>query len=102
MKRAFLAILLAGLLPSAHAGDLEHCKKVAGMAEIIMDQRQSGVDIVDAYEIAENNSSQAVTDLATMLITKAYDYPLMSLQQNKDRAISEFKSKWMVRCMQNK
>src|SRR5690554_1662159 len=90
MKRALL--LVAALASPLAMADIEKCTAAAGLAENIMKLRQANVS---ASELI------AATDLklAHLLVLQAYEKPLWSSQEAKDRVIGEFRDELFVTCM---
>lgn len=90
MKRALL--LVAALASPIAMADIEKCTAAAGLAENIMKLRQANVS---ASELI------AATDLklAHLLVLQAYEKPLWSSQEAKDRAIGEFRDELFIACM---
>jgi hypothetical protein len=89
-------LLIAALLPlTATAGTLsvEVCKSFSGLAETVMKNRQHGVDIIKAYDLAGDNKAYQ------MLVTDAYSKPKFSTATFRDSAISEFKNKYFLYCI---
>ena len=90
MKRALL--LVAALASPLAMADIEKCTAASQLAEGIMRLCQANVS---ASELI------AATDLklAHLLVLQAYDRPLWSSQEAKDRAIGEFRDELFITCM---
>lgn len=96
MKKLILAALFLPALALAEKPTFEVCQSYSTYAETVMESRQLGVDMASAYEMVKDEKI-----LSTILMS-AYDSPRYSTQDFKDNAISDFKNKWFLACIQSK
>lgn len=82
------------------------CTKVSQLAEALMDVRQSGVgmaavlkNIKPELEKLKGQFPKIIEDMPLNVLMAAYEYPLMSLPENKKSAITEFANQQMVKCI---
>lgn len=98
MKKLILIMALS-LSFATNADDkpdkLKLCKSLSNLAEKIMTNRQSGVDMVDMYEIASNS-------IAETMVTMAFDRPRFSSEQYRQGEVSRFKNLWFRECIKRK
>ena len=95
MKKLILAALFLPTLALAEKPTFEVCQSYSTYAETVMESRQLGVDMASAYEMVKDEKI-----LSTILMS-AYDSPRYSTQDFKDNAISDFKNKWFLYCIQS-
>lgn len=102
-KGALAAVATAICIASAHGEEsaLKQCASVAKAAEAIMTGRQGGFDILEAYELAKS-ADPRISELMTEMTTMAYEKPAYRTEDHASKAISDFKSEMMVRCMKAK
>ena len=96
MNKLILAALFLPTLAIAEETDFEICQSYSTYAEIVMENRQLGVDMASAYELVKDEK------LLSTILMSAYDSPRYSTQVVKDNAISDFKNKWFLACIQSK
>ena len=98
MKKIITALALSvAMISPAMADRAEFCKAATYMAEAIMNNRQSGVSVIDMMEIA--NNSQSNKKLLTSLITEAYAEPLYQTDEYKQKAATEFAAQQYLMCL---
>tara|TARA_R110002049_G_scaffold96042_1_gene235486 strand:+ start:115 stop:408 length:294 start_codon:yes stop_codon:yes gene_type:complete len=94
MKKLILSLAL--LLPlSAHA-EQSNCQGVSSLARVIMESRQTGVNIIDVINAVDDN------ELAKVIIIEAYKDPKFSTDDYKKTSINEFASRWYIICLKEK
>ena len=96
MKKLILAALFLPTLALAEKPTFEICQSYSTYAETVMEGRQLGVDMASAYEMVKDEK------LLSTILMSAYDSPRYSTQVVKDNAISDFKNKWFLACIQSK
>lgn len=97
MKKLILAV---ALLTLANVGYTAPCSEIAKLAESIMTSRQSNIDMVKMYAIADK--AGGATGNVTKAITKAaYSRPLYSTQEYKEKHIRKFKNDVFLQCLKS-
>lgn len=95
---SFFLVLLIRFSVSAYGSSFEYCKAISKVAKRISSARQNGVSAVDLHELLiKRNESKAMYRL---MIKEAFDAPLFSSENNKQKEISEFESKWFLICLE--
>ena len=92
---------VAGAILSIPAGaqqTMESCKSIATAAEFAMEYRQSGVDIIEAYDVFEGLEG-AEAAMARAIVTAAYGMPVYP-EGKREWATREFKTHVMLVCME--
>lgn len=79
----------------------ELCKVVDDLSRSIMSNRQSGVPMVDSMQIANNIEDDQVKDLVRAIVNDAYAEPRFSVEENQDKAITDFRNKMYHGCINN-
>ncbi len=77
---------------------LELCKKIGGYARSVMDNRQNGVPMSEAMDVIAT-ATESVATAARQIIIEAYDYPRMSVEENKLSATTDFENKVYLECV---
>ncbi|OBU53826.1 hypothetical protein A9K69_08550 [Stenotrophomonas maltophilia] len=77
---------------------LELCKSIGGYAKSVMDNRQNGVPMSEMMELAATGEG-GVASAAQEIIVDAYDYPRMSVEENKATATRDFENKVYLECI---
>lgn len=77
----------------------EECEAVGRIAERVMKGRQDGVPLQDALASMKGKNGEEVGPGFRRMVVDAYGQAPMGIQENKDRAIGEFRDKWQLTCM---
>ena len=96
MKKLILAALFLPTLAIAEDTDFEICQSYSIYAETIMDGRQNGTDMAVLYELVKDDK------VMSTIVMSAYDTSRFTTQDYKTKAISDFKNKWFLACIQSK
>lgn len=95
-----LALALAGALwagaGAAQEADIDpdvFCDELAGLAEALMDVRQSGGELGFALGVAGDS------DLIRSVVLDAWRVPRMSVPENQQREVSDFRDRWHLLCL---
>lgn len=94
-KILFLSSLLVSLPMIAEENI---CEEYGSTAELIMQKRQSGVDISQMLKIA-NSLNKKSKDVFTNMIIDAYDRPEYSGSKYKNEEIKKFKERYYIACL---
>ena len=98
MNRLFAAAILLSLTvatPSVAATPQEVCPSIGEMAATIMTARQNGVIMSTAMATVPDN---VLKDLAIDLVKKAYAVPQYNVDENRARAVTEFRNDTELAC----
>lgn len=101
MKRAaFLILALSPLPVFAEASQQEICRVVGDMAESVMIQRQAGAKMSDMLRIYGEDLAEVpeAVDHITKLTLLAFEKPLFSTDEAKNRSIIEFRNQAELGC----
>ncbi|MGK0547806.1 hypothetical protein ACSEE7_20150 [Halomonas cupida] len=79
----------------------DNCRGVYDIARGTMEARQAGVSASELIESAERNFQAPWLDLVKSIILDAYENPLFSTSDQKERFISEFANSAYVYCMKS-
>jgi hypothetical protein len=93
MKALILILALLPLTAFAEKPSFKDCTAFSNLAELFMESRQRGIDIVTSYENAGDNK------VFQMLVTAAYSESRFSIKIYQDKRIAEFKNKAFLYCM---
>ena len=96
MKKLILAALFLPTLAIAEDTDFEICQSYSTYAEKVMESRQLGVDMAALYELVKDDK------VMPTIVMSAYDTSRFTTQDYKTKAISDFKNKWFLACIQSK
>lgn len=101
LRRVAVLALCAGAMakPAIAITNDEACAQMASTAESIMRARQNGIAMQKVLEVASGSKSAAVKDGFRTIIMMAYDQPRFSTQENKQRAIDDFRDEMQLYCM---
>jgi len=94
-------VVFASQPTAADNEKLESCKRIAETAEIIMQTRQTGADVVEMYAIA-GRAEPDIRTRAIAMVSQAFDEPLRATTQDRQQTVSMFKSEAMTACMETK
>lgn len=100
-KHLLTFAVVAGLFPPAplFANDSdEQCSGIARIAELVMKRRQDGTSLQSTLDTLDKVSEGARPALKRMIIA-AYEVPVYSATENKDRAIGDFRDNQHVACL---
>ena len=105
MKKILTALLLITLASTSQAARTDSeknklCSVVKELAEVTMDSRLSGVDIVKAMEIA-NNAGSGERALVREITIKAYSSPNYKTDEYKASAIKDFGTEYYLDCIKH-
>lgn len=87
----FTAFLLAST--QAQPTPLEVCTSYAELAETLMEGRQAGVSMARAMDVAKDDPT------VSKMVIMAYDEPRMSVEENKRRAVEDFRDLIFMGCI---
>lgn len=107
MKTLIIALVLTLTSFSAKAYDTDLCGNLAGFAEQAMTWRQQNSDITQilavnaktAESFGNSEKAEILKALMNLLTIKAYKTPLFSTNENKARAVIEYKNNFFVECL---
>lgn len=74
------------------------CEEYGSTAELIMQKRQSGVDISQMLKIA-NSLNKKSQDVFKNMIIDAYDRPEYSSSKYRNEEIKKFKERYYIACL---
>lgn len=77
---------------------IEKCKSVAGVAELIMQGRQAGIEMEALITIVQTGEDANANKVIKLMIIEAYDSPRYSTPEYIRRAMIDFKNKWFLFC----
>lgn len=82
------------------------CVSVSEFAKSIMERRQNGESITDIIGIldkarSEHSTPETIYNAANNIILKAFDKPLYSSDEYKQKAIIEFSNQTYISCMKD-
>lgn len=101
MKKIVAALLLITVANASQAAiDEKTCLVVKEIAEATMSARQTGVDVVDMINLANETGGKLGT-LSKALAIDAYKMPSYSTKEFKDREIAEFGTRHYLNCIKN-
>ena len=97
------AIAAAMLFPAFAYGAPLTCEQMAGLAEKIMEARQSGVPMANMVKIAETSDmGEPERDFMRGATVMAYEKTAWRTDEAQKRAIAEFGNGIMVACIKNR
>ena len=94
MRKLILSAVVA-MSFNATASNLDNCYKLEELGEVIMTARQSGRSMGDLMKIADGN------ELVEAMVFDAFEAPLWSTDENKQKEINNFKSSMFKMCYKN-
>ncbi|MER9624023.1 hypothetical protein NKI98_21760 [Mesorhizobium sp. M0222] len=77
----------------------EACAQMAGAAESVMKARQNGIALQKVLEVANNPQYASGKDGFRAIIMMAYGKPRFNTEENKQRAIDDFRDEVQLYCM---
>lgn len=103
---SFIPMMLVPLCLAAQGAqkpneDFEECKRMEHSAKTVMESRQSDVPMSTMWGIAEESGSEYVKEMYKMLIRNAYDKPRFSLEENQQKAVTDFQNDFFSSCIRN-
>ena len=99
--RAKLIIIVALLTaPAAHAKNIALCVAASELAETVMSARQSGVSLMKLIQFAQTNKDESLRKFEINLAQEAFRQPRYRTLSNQKRAIVDFGSEQMGRCLE--
>lgn len=105
MNKLIAVLLLTGLASTSQAARTdseksELCRVVKELAEVTMDNRLSGVDVVESMRIA-NSASSDERALVREIVIKAYSSPNYKTDEYKESAIKDFGTEYYLDCIKH-
>lgn len=101
MKSALIAAALSLLVTPALADTkIEACTTIADTAKSAMQLRQTGADMPSLVKALDRELDGGALDLGIGLLQLAYDEPLFSGAEYKERAANEFSSTVFRACLE--
>lgn len=94
------ALLFAPAQPASAADDTT-CESLAEFAETIMTARQRGLTLSSALELLNDAKFERIRDLLRTIVIQAYEAPLWSTEENKTKAIGEFRNEVHLACLRS-
>jgi hypothetical protein len=100
---AAVAALLSGFAALPASAQEDGCANMGYLAEVIMQQRQSGMTMSDMVARAEASGEEnpQILDLTRAIIIDAYSRPQYGSPEYQENAISEFRNAVELACYQN-
>ena len=92
MKTLIAALALMMALSAPAQAEQSVCEKIAGLAESIMDARQSGVSVVDAMGTSGGSA------MIERMIIEAYEAHRYKAEIWQTGEIADFRDKWFLYC----
>ena len=93
IKTTIAAAFIAVMPMAATAQEeMASCEDIGALAQVIMENRQSGTRLSQMMEVADGNS------LVVALLTDAYNEPRWTTQSNQDRAVENFRNDVELLC----
>lgn len=105
MKHILAILMIVISFPVMAQNNHEFCSITAANAEFIMTARQAGVaanDLYDRYDSIKENFEEPETamGLVQAIILDAYNESRFTSREYIERAITEFKSKAYIQCLE--
>ena len=75
------------------------CTSIAELAGAVMGARQAGVPMDKMYNLPSDDA--AVQRLARILITGAFEIPMMMTKSNKERVTTDFRNQAFAACLKS-
>lgn len=95
MKKLVLALALSALLTltaQAEEKPKHVCESIGDLAEVIMQKRQGGADLTEILGLAGDNAA------IRGMVLSAYEEANYNSQQYKNKAIRDFKERFVLAC----
>ena len=86
--------------PSARK--VQTCKTYSSLAKTIMSARQNGIPMADMMEKVAAMDEDPVKNLASLMVTTAYDTNRFSSEEYKQKAVSDFENTFFSSCIKSK
>jgi hypothetical protein len=91
-------ITTAALFTATTAGASGLCQVIGGVAEAVMQNRQSGILMSDQMAVASTIEHDAARGLTQDMVIAAYRAPMFSTDTAKQRIILEFRNEAEAAC----
>lgn len=87
--------------PASHAfaESDEECAAVGRIAETVMQRRQDGLSLQSTLDAIKGKDGEQIGAGFRQMIMDAYGQMPMRTQENKDRAVGEFRDAYQLLCM---
>lgn len=108
MKIIFLTLTISILFLTACTKKEKHedtvsnsdfCKVIDDLSKSIMSNRQTGMAMVDSMQIANKIEDDQMKDLVQAIVNDAYAEPRYSVEENQEKAITDFRNKMYHACI---
>ena len=97
MKNLIIAAALTlSLTAFAEEPKTDVCDQLNIMAELIMEMRQSGVEMRQLIRTVQDDEAR---ELTIEIIIRAYEKPRFSVEKNKQNAIKDFQNEIYLQCI---
>lgn len=77
----------------------EACAQMGGAAESVMRARQNGIAMQKVLDVINDTQSGAGKDGFRAIVMMAYDQPRFNTEENKKRAVDDFRDQVQLYCM---
>lgn len=105
IHKAIITAALMAVSFTACAQDserIEMCQNMEGLAKAIMQGRQLGVPMSEAYATSTRSGDETITKLTQLLVREAYRKPQYQTDQFKQQEVNEFGSSVFLACIGDK
>lgn len=101
MKKLLIILTLLTVSYGEEMTANEFCINMAEAAEIIMVVRQFGGDITVAVEAINERSEGKLKEVYKILLVRAWEKPRYVTEENRLKAVKDFKSTTYLQCMES-
>ena len=100
MKTIRIAFIIGVLFFPGISVSEDLCMEISKIAETVMEKRQENTPIRTLMERLAPLNKPALKGLVQRMILEAYKRPLMRVEENKKRYVTEFGNEWYLKCNQ--